>query len=83
MTNSGFGQEGVIYGSISSPINLRGRVSISSDREYYSGNYHVAPKTNSQILSTLDKVMAENIVVEAIPYVETENSEGGIAVTIG
>lgn len=83
MAGSGFGQEGNITGSISSPINLRGRVFITVDHECYSGNCHVIPKIESQILSTCDKVLTEDITVEGIPIYEVSNPQGGSTIIIG
>lgn len=83
MANSVFSQEGIISGSISSPINLRGRVLITVDREFYSGNCYITPKIDSQILPTCDKVMTEDITVEGIPIYETSNPQGGNTIIIG
>lgn len=50
----------------------------------YKGNYAVTPKAFvSQSLDTAQKVMGENVVVAAIPYVEEENASAGLTAIIG
>lgn len=83
MAGSGFGQEGYITGSISSPINLRGRVLITVDHECYSGNCTVTPKVEAQVLPTCDKVITQDITVEGIPIYEVSNPQGGNTIIIG
>ncbi len=50
----------------------------------YEGEYTVAPGFDSDIvLETAQKALTENITVERVPITRTENSAGGITLTIG
>ena len=49
----------------------------------YTGPYTVTPSTNQQTLQTEDKAMTGNVVVNAIPYTETDNAAGGKTLSIG
>lgn len=49
----------------------------------YDGETTVTPDVNSQTLPTMHTRLADDIVVEAIPYRETSNLSGGYTVTIG
>lgn len=86
-------QEGVLFGSMSSVGNLSGtinseesltgRIVITTDRECYTGNCHVIPKIDSQVLPTCDKVINQDITVEGIPFYEVSNQQGGTTFIIG
>lgn len=49
----------------------------------YDGDYHVVPKVYEQTLSTKNKTMTGNVVIEKIPCAEVDNSHGGTTVIIG
>ena len=49
----------------------------------YTGAYEVTPTTAAQTLETQNRVMAENVTVNEIPYYETTNESGGYTVIIG
>ena len=49
---------------------------------YYDGDYTVTPKVYEQILETQDKSMSDNVTVEAVPYSEVSNPQGGYTVNI-
>jgi hypothetical protein len=49
----------------------------------YDGPYSVTPDESDQTLETSHKALNGNITVKGIPYTETENSAGGVTVTIG
>lgn len=52
--------------------------------ELYEGAYTVHSAAHeAQELPTANKRLVKNITVEAIPYNESENAQGGITVTIG
>lgn len=53
------------------------------DRDPYEGNYSIVPKVSEQTMFTKDKVMLDNVTVEAIPYAEVTNNSNGYTVTIG
>ena len=50
---------------------------------YYTGSYSASPRTVAQSLSTANKSMSQNVVVDAINYDETLNEAGGYTATIG
>lgn len=57
---------------------------ISIDYDIYTGQYNVSPLPNvEQILRTNNKLLKHDIVIEPIPYHETDNSAGGRTVSIG
>lgn len=76
-------QEGKLVGVIRLSLSLVGKVSIPTGYKYYKGNYTVKPKVNTQILETKDKLVAEDIKVESIPYYEVSNLQGGTTIIIG
>lgn len=53
------------------------------DRDEYPGPYTVTPTREDQTLNTRNKIMAANVTVFEIPYVEVRNPVGGKTVTIG
>lgn len=62
---------------------LTGHVAINTEHEIYSGSYDVTPNIEQQILDTSDKIMTQNVKVEAIPYYTVSNEYGGNTVIIG
>lgn len=51
--------------------------------EVYAGDYKVTPKVTAQTMPTKDKVMLDDVTVEAIPFYEVKNTSGGKTATIG
>lgn len=51
--------------------------------EQYLGNYEVIPDKNSITLETADKMMKQNILVEAVPTYTVSNVSGGTTFVIG
>lgn len=49
----------------------------------YDGSYTVRPEVEPQTLETREKVMRENMTVQAIPYHEVDNPQDGQTVIIG
>ena len=49
---------------------------------YYNGDYVVTPKTYEQTLATTRKSMRDDVTVEAVPYSEVSNPQGGFTVNI-
>lgn len=49
----------------------------------YSGEYSVTPSADAQTLATSKKLMNDDLVINAIPYVEVTNESNGKTVTIG
>lgn len=62
---------------------LFGTVDILKDRSSYSGPYRVTPKAREQMLYTSEKVMADDVTIEGIPYYEVTNTSGGTTAIIG
>lgn len=51
--------------------------------EIYNGIYDITPKVTAQTVPTRDKIMLDDVTVQAIPYYETGNVQGGNTVYIG
>lgn len=51
--------------------------------DVYDGEHIVTPMVDGQTLGTAQKIVQEDIVVEAIPYSEVSNETNGKTVTIG
>lgn len=49
----------------------------------YDGDYEVTPRATQQVLSTKDKFLKQDVIVNEIPYIETSNPQNGTTVTIG
>lgn len=57
---------------------------VREDREIYSGDYQVIPDlTAAFVLETKDKLMAENILISAVPQCIILNDAGGETLMIG
>lgn len=78
---------GNLVGDISEKKSISGNVSIGNTlvvtHKEFEGPYEVKPLTESQTLSTKDKLMTDDLVVLSIPYAEVTNLANGITVTIG
>lgn len=48
----------------------------------YEGEYSVTPRTEQQTIPTKDKVMLEDVTVQAIPFYNVSNNSGGSTVYI-
>ena len=59
------------------------KIVVSDAHEHYAGDYTVIPQTEAQVLPTKDRIMVDNVTVKAIPYYETDNTQGGSTVYIG
>ena len=44
--------------------------------DVYDGDYVVVPKTESQVLPTRSKVMANDVTVKEVPFFQTSNTYG-------
>lgn len=71
-------------GELSAGVQLTGKLSTAPSHSYppYTGDYEVTPKTTPQTLETAGKVLAKDIVVNAVPYFETSNEQDGWTVYI-
>lgn len=72
-----------LVGRIRSEDVIVGRLSKPVGYEEYKGVYNITPKATSQTMDTKNKLMKKDITVEAIPYYEVENVQGGVTVIIG
>lgn len=69
---------------IKETFNLKLDVSYSGNvYEHYQGEYVISPKIHSQVMSTKDKVMDDDVLIKEIYINETENSSNGLTVQIG
>lgn len=55
----------------------------NTNYEMYEGSYDITPKTKAQTLETENKVLIQDMNIQAIPYYETSNEIGGVTVVIG
>ena len=66
---------------------IRGTIHVGhlSSSEYlpYEGDYEVKPLISSQVLSTRDKIMTDDLTILSISYQDVSNAAGGRTVTIG
>lgn len=51
--------------------------------EKYEGEYAVTPKVEAQTLPTKEKVMVDDMTINAIPFFNVSNTSGGSTVYIG
>ena len=72
-----------IKGDLSCSGLLVGKVSNNASYDYYLGDYNVTPKFEQQVLATDNKLMAGDVVVNAIPISKVSNTGGGKTVIIG
>ena len=56
---------------------------ITKEADEYAGPYDVIPRVWPQLLQTKDKLMIDNVMVEAIPLTKVINPSNGYTVTIG
>ncbi len=49
----------------------------------YSGSYEAIPRVTAQSLPTQDRWLDRDVVIQAIPYHEVENTERGTTAIIG
>lgn len=58
-------------------------VQIVERQNLYTGEYTVTPDITPVVLSTRDKLMADDVTVHKIPQWETSNPQGGTTILIG
>ena len=77
--------DGKLSGSlIAKPIVLSGTVSSDTlSHKKYVGPYEVFPRKVDQTLNTSDKLLTDDIEIDAIRYSEVSNEAGGETVNIG
>ena len=74
LTGTIIGEPPIISGTISSDI---------LSHKKYTGPYNVVPRKVEQTLATSDKLLTDDIEVDAINYSEVDNEAGGITINIG
>ena len=75
--------EAEISGSLSVIPTIKGTIRAYDKADVYHGVYEVTPSSNDQELETRGKLLADNVLVNAIPYEEVTNPSGGTTVIIG
>lgn len=58
-------------------------VTLQKDADPYTGAYEITPAVESQTLPTAQKLMKQDMTINAIPYFETSNDFDGKTVYIG
>ena len=58
-------------------------VPVYVDADPYTGAYEVTPKPTAQSLKTAQKLMTDDLTIQAIPYYEVSNLQKGKTVIIG
>lgn len=51
--------------------------------EHYKGSYQVTPLVTTQVLTTKEKLMDDNVTVYMIPTQEIQNDAGGVTFIVG
>ena len=49
----------------------------------YEGDYNITPSVEVQKMETKNKIMLDDVTVNAIPYFDVSNTSGGSTVYIG
>ena len=77
-----------LKGHLTTGTNLKGQLTTgttisgtivngeASHKSYYTNSYEVTPTSEGFTLSTQEKIMSGNLVVNPIPYEEIENEYG-------
>ena len=73
---------GVIFNEDKMHVGFQQVQTITEPSNPYDGQYSIRPKINEQILPTKDRLLSENVVVQAIPVIRTSNTSGGITIYI-
>lgn len=72
-----------LTGQIIRKLDVTGQVILPQRLPIYGGEYEITPSVNSQSLDTKNKLLKEDIYIDAIPYSEVTNKSGGVTATIG
>lgn len=71
-------QTDILYGR----IYVAGKV-VGIGGEPYQDTYIVTPKLGEQTLPTENKLLSQDLKINAIPFNEVTNPSGGMTITIG
>lgn len=66
----------ILSGVLAKKNSLVGYISKDASISYYSGEYEITPAVDAQVMLTKNKMMANDVTVNAIPYYETSNPFG-------
>ena len=77
------GRDGVDGGGAALVIEPEELLVFTPEIEKYEGGYRVTPLTVDQTLDTEMKYLQSDVIVEEIPFSETQNNNGGYTATIG
>ena len=74
----------MLKGKLNANATLAGSVTLGElSYPKYDGEYEITPIVEEQVLETRQKVMVEDLTIQAIPFYETSNTTGGTTVYIG
>lgn len=82
---SGIEAFATLFGVLSCSGGLSGKISVPTQSGYdsYTGEYEIVPNAfKPQTLLTANKVLAQNVVIQKVPYYETSNAQNGVTVYI-
>ena len=71
-----------IIGKVIPKVDITATVGIPFGGKRYEGEYEAVPTVNGTILPTANKLLANDITIDPIPYHETPNVSGGNTVVI-
>lgn len=72
-----------LVGRMTSCGTLVGSLHLPEGYEDYDGSYILTPDADQQIISTNDRHLTKDIIIQPIPYAEVSNDANGYTVTIG
>ena len=75
--------QATLAGRMSSCGTLVGSLYLPEGYEDYEGSYVITPDVDQQVISTNDRHLTEDIIIQPIPYAEVSNDANGYTVTIG
>lgn len=66
-----------INGILATDTNISGKLLLGTDvKTTYGGVYEITPSMDAQTINTNNKIMMDNIHINAIPYYEEPNQYG-------
>ena len=71
-----------ISGSIVLKKSISGVVSLPYSINRYEGEYVITPTIDGQTLETANKMLIDDVTINAIPYQDVSNPQGGRTITI-
>ena len=71
-----------ISGSIVLKQSVNGVLALPYGGKRYEGKYEVTPSIDGEVLETANKMMIDDVTINAIPYQDVTNPQGGRTITI-